>query len=76
MNGMSVVQSGSYGAVANNWQIAETGDFNNDGKSDLVWQHTPSGTVAIWLMNGFQVQSSATVAAVGSTWTIQWVNSE
>ena len=33
------------------WQIKATGDFNGDGKSDILWQNT-DGTPAIWLMNG------------------------
>jgi hypothetical protein len=27
-------------------------DFNGDGKSDLLWYHAPSGTTALWLMDG------------------------
>jgi hypothetical protein len=34
-----------------NWRIVGAGDFNGDGKPDLVWQHT-SGWLAIWYMNG------------------------
>jgi hypothetical protein len=30
---------------------ARTGDFNGDGKSDLLWQNV-DGTPAIWFMNG------------------------
>jgi FG-GAP repeat len=33
------------------WSIVATGDFNGDGKGDIVWRNT-SGTTAIWLMNG------------------------
>ncbi len=34
-----------------NWRLASTGDFNEDGITDLVFQHTDS-TVAIWYMDG------------------------
>ena len=27
-------------------------DINGDGKGDLVWQHTTTGEVAVWLLNG------------------------
>jgi serralysin len=30
------------------WQIAGTGDFNGDGKHDILWRHN-SGTVTNWL---------------------------
>jgi hypothetical protein len=32
------------------WQIKGTGDFNGDGKSDILWQGS-DGTPAIWLMD-------------------------
>ena len=34
------------------WQIVGSGDFNSDGKPDLVWQHLTSGALAVWFMNG------------------------
>ena len=34
--------------------LPETGDFNGDGKSDILWRNT-NGEMAIWLMNGAQV---------------------
>ncbi len=33
------------------WRIVATGDFNGDGKADLVWQHA-GGWLAVWYMNG------------------------
>jgi len=40
------------GQVAgNDWKIAGVGDFNGDGKPDLVWQHT-NGWLSVWYMNG------------------------
>jgi len=28
------------------------GDVNGDGKADLVWRHSSTGTVAVWAVNG------------------------
>ena len=43
------------------WQIKGTGDFNGDGKSDILWQGS-DGTPAIWLMDGI---NAVAVGAVG-----------
>lgn len=40
------------------WKIAGVGDFNSDGKPDLVWHHETSGWIAAWLMNGVTVIQS------------------
>jgi hypothetical protein len=55
--------------------VAETGDFNGDGKSDILWQDT-SGKVAIWFMNGTQVAQSAGVGTVPTVWSIQGTNAD
>jgi len=35
------------------WKVAGVGDFNGDGKSDLVFQNQTTNQVAIWFMNGY-----------------------
>ena len=34
------------------WKVVGVGDFNADGKSDLLWRHTATGEMGAWLMNG------------------------
>ncbi len=46
-----------------------TGDFDGDGKSDILWRDT-SGNVAIWLMNGAQVTLAAGVGSAPTSWSI------
>ena len=53
------------------WHIKATGDFNGDGKSDIIWQGD-NGTAAMWLMDG----TNATLSVPrpvnpGSTWHIK-----
>ncbi|MBV9970935.1 MAG: FG-GAP repeat protein, partial [Xanthobacteraceae bacterium] len=49
-----------------------TGDFNGDGKSDLLWQDS-AGDTFIWYMNGASVLGPASVGNVAG-WTVQGVN--
>ena len=35
-----------------NWKAIGTGDFNGDGRSDILWQNTNTGQASIWEMNG------------------------
>jgi hypothetical protein len=34
------------------WIEAGTGDFNDDGNSDILWQNTNTGQASIWEMSG------------------------
>jgi len=34
------------------WQIEGTGDFNSDGRLDILWRNTLTGSVGAWYMNG------------------------
>ena len=61
--------------VSTDWHIAGTGDFNNDGKSDILWR-ADDGSVGIWLMNGTQTLSGQVIAtpAVATTdWHIDGI---
>ena len=55
------------------WQIVGTGDFNGDGKTDILWRNT-NGTVTDWLgtANGSFTDnsSSASTGAAGANWHI------
>ena len=34
------------------WKVVATGDFNSDGKTDLLWKHAVDGSLIAWLMDG------------------------
>jgi hypothetical protein len=37
---------------AGDWKIVGTGDFNGDGKVDVLWHNATTGDLAAWLLNG------------------------
>jgi FG-GAP-like repeat len=46
-----------------------TGDFNGDGKADIVCRDT-AGDTSIWLMNGAAVLMAGALGNVPTTWSI------
>ena len=54
-----------------NWTIVGTGDFNDDGKPDIILRNTSSGQDVVWYMNGATLTSWANLPAVADqTWAI------
>ncbi len=56
-------------------QIATTpSDFDGDGKADILWQHSTTGQLFLWLMDGINIigyQSPGTVSDLN--WQIQFI---
>ena len=63
------------GTVPLTWTIAETGDYDGDGKSDILWIDG-SGNVSAWFMNGTTVTSTFTYGNVGTAWAVQSLNAD
>jgi hypothetical protein len=47
-----------------------SGDFNADGRQDILWRNFDNGSVWIWLMNGTAIQAAAPVANIPLSWKI------
>jgi len=63
----------SFAAVSNDWHIAGTGDFNGDGRDDILWR-SDSGALSNWLgtaNGGFTDNGATSFAAVSNDWHIQ-----
>jgi hypothetical protein len=71
MNGTTVLNANASGVgnVALNWTVVGVGDFNGDGKADILWRNT-NGNVAIWEMNGTTISSSTTFGNMPTTWFV------
>jgi uncharacterized repeat protein (TIGR03803 family) len=46
------------------------GDFNGDGKSDILWRQSTTGQVGIWLMDGFVPFDSRPISAENPNWRV------
>ena len=47
------------------WVILGTGDFDGDGKADLLWRNTVTGDVNVWFMDGTTIKAgSGTITAI------------
>jgi hypothetical protein len=44
------------------WKAIGTGDFNDDGRSDILFQNTSTGQVSIWEMKGNTLISGGPVS--------------
>jgi hypothetical protein len=63
----------AYYQVDNSWHIAGTGDFNGDGRSDVLWRND-SGRVTDWLGNansGLSGNFANADANAGTDWHIE-----
>jgi hypothetical protein len=70
MNGTNVIADPLVGANPGpSWQAIGTGDFTDDGQSDILWQNASTGQASIWEMNGTNVIGGGLVgAAPGPSW--------
>ena len=68
MNGTQVVSNSTVGTInaAGGWHFADVGDFNGDGKSDLLFLDDTTHGVAVWQMNGTQVIANPQVGTINA----------
>jgi VCBS repeat-containing protein len=38
--------------TGNTWDVVDTGDYNRDGKTDVIWRNHATGHNIVWLMDG------------------------
>ncbi|MBF0634165.1 MAG: FG-GAP repeat protein [Nitrospinae bacterium] len=72
-NALTSTNAGVYTSTTG-WQAQGIGDFDGDGKNDLLWRDAESGQVAVWMMNGVDVVTSAmTSLNPGAGWLVQGI---
>jgi hypothetical protein len=77
MDGTTVLQQVDCSTIGyhpfEGWKIVGTGDFNSDGKSDILWHNTVTGNIVVWFMNGMSVTATGGLSwqvAESSGWKI------
>ena len=57
-----------------NWKIVGRGDFDGDGKADVILRNRSTGQDIGWLMNGLTVSNSAFMPTIADTnWEIKGI---
>jgi len=60
--------------IASYWELVGSGQFNNDGRQDLLWRNTVTGQNSVWFMNGTTLLGSAYLPTVTDLdWVIEAV---
>src|SRR6266480_2640188 len=75
INGLSTASQGSVNFVDPAWQVKGIGDFDGDGKADILWRNSSTGENYIYLMNGWTIAARGLVNIVepSSFWELKGI---
>ena len=68
LNGRTIVNGAVFANVPDlGWKIVTSGDYNGDGKADLLWRHT-DGSIAMWEMSHRTILDGSVMLNVPAAW--------
>ena len=70
--GFTINDVNAFRQVPTNWHVASTGDYNGDGRDDILWR-SDGGAVSNWLgtaAGGFTINDAAAYVQVDVSWGI------
>jgi hypothetical protein len=68
--GITIASAMVLGNVPTTWTIVQTGDYNGDGFSDILWMDN-LGNIGAWFMKGTSIASTIIYGNIGTSWTVQ-----
>src|SRR6266699_2333192 len=76
MNGLTIASEGSVNFVdpVSGWQVQGIGDFDGDGRDDILWRNLATGENYIYLMNGLAIASGGLIRTVADqAWQVKGI---
>src|SRR5436190_2083597 len=75
MNGWAIASGGLIRTVADQaWQVKGIGDFDGDGRADILWRNSSTGQNYIYAMNGLTIASEDYLRTVADqAWQVQGI---
>jgi hypothetical protein len=52
------------------WQIANMGDYDGDGKADILWRNESAARNIVHLMDGLSVKDKGVLRPTDNTWQL------
>src|SRR2546425_7871653 len=75
MAGSDIAAGGVLGTVAESaWQVKGIGDFDGDGKADILWRNSATGQNYLYVMNGLTIASEGYLRTVADqAWQVKGI---